>query len=103
MNNEVKFSTSAHNLLKKIEAENTTHQAHKNRSASILASPQAARKKRFTKWDITMSNASWTNNITCSRVKRKAEDGDQEPPFSGTTRTLGSIGPPATLNRLIYD
>jgi len=98
MNNEVEFSAPAHNLLKKIEAENTTHQAHKNRSASILASPQATRKKHFTKWDITMLNASQTNIITCSRVEREADDNNQKPPSSGTTKTLGLIGPPTARN-----
>jgi len=39
MNNEVEFLASAHNSLKKIEVENTSHHAHKNHSASILASP----------------------------------------------------------------
>jgi hypothetical protein len=103
MNNEVEFLALAHNLLKKIQVENITRQIHKNRSASILASPQATRKKCFTKWDITMLNASRTNNITCSRVEREAEDGDQEPSSSGTNRTLGSINPLAARNRLTYD
>jgi len=39
MNNKVKFLVPAHNLLKKIEAENMTREAHKNCSTSILASP----------------------------------------------------------------
>jgi hypothetical protein len=39
MNNEAEFSAPVHNLLKKIEIENTSHHAHKNHSASILASP----------------------------------------------------------------
>jgi hypothetical protein len=103
MNNEVEFSAPTHNLLKKIKAENTTHQAHKNRSANILASLQVARKKCFTKWDITMLNASRTNNITCNCVKREAEDDDQKPTSSGTNKTPGSISPPAARNRLTYD
>jgi hypothetical protein len=52
MNNEVEFVISAHNLLKKVDAGDTICQAHKNRATSILASPQAARKKRFTKLDL---------------------------------------------------
>jgi hypothetical protein len=39
MNNEVEFAIPAHNLLRKTDVENTTCQAHKNRMASILASP----------------------------------------------------------------
>lgn len=45
MNNEVKFSAPAHNLLTKTEAENSARQENKNRLASIQASPQAAKKK----------------------------------------------------------
>ncbi len=45
MNNEVEFAVPAHNLLRKTDVENTTRQAHKNLTTSILASPQAARKK----------------------------------------------------------
>ncbi len=52
MNNEVEFAASTHNLLRKTDVESTTRQAHKNCMASILASPQAARKKWFTKVDL---------------------------------------------------
>ncbi len=53
MNNEVEFVAPMHNLLRKSDGENSTRQAHKNRLASMLTSPQAARKKRFTKLDLT--------------------------------------------------
>lgn len=53
MNNEIEFAASAHSLLKKVNAGDTTCQANNNRTASILASPQAARKKRFTRLDLT--------------------------------------------------
>lgn len=39
MNNEVEFAAPAHNLLMKTEAENSTQQENKYRSASIQASP----------------------------------------------------------------
>ncbi|CAM6055883.1 unnamed protein product [Sphagnum tenellum] len=75
MNNDMEFSTSAHNLLRKTDTGNSTSQAHRNKSASLLASPQAARKKRFTKLDLALM----------------------------TARLLGSIGPPAARNKLTYD
>ncbi|CAM6068342.1 unnamed protein product [Sphagnum tenellum] len=78
-------------------------QSHKNRSVSILTSPHAARKKCFTKLDITMLNVSRMDNITWTCAEREAEDNDQEPPFSGTTRTPGSIGQIAARNQLTYD
>jgi t-SNARE complex subunit (syntaxin) len=47
MSNEMEFSAQTHNLLMKTKATISEHQESKNRSASIQASPQAARKKRF--------------------------------------------------------
>jgi len=56
MNNEIEFVVSAHNFLKKVNAGDTTRQANNNRAASILASPQVARKKRFAKLDLTQTS-----------------------------------------------
>jgi hypothetical protein len=39
MNNNIEFSTPAHNLLRKTNTGNSTCQAHRNKSASLLASP----------------------------------------------------------------
>jgi hypothetical protein len=103
MNNEVKFVTLAHNLLRKTDAENTTHQALKNRSTNILASPKAPRKKRFTKLDLMLLMSTRKDNIVPTRTDQKAEDGDQELPPGDNTRILGSIGPLTARNRLIYD
>jgi hypothetical protein len=75
MNNDIEFSTPAHNLLRKTNTGNSTCQAHRNKSASLLASPQAARKKQFTKLDLALM----------------------------TARLPGSIGPPAARNKLTYD
>jgi hypothetical protein len=58
MNNNIEFITPTHNLLRKINTGNTVRQAHRNSSASLLTSPQAARKKRFTKLDLTPMMAS---------------------------------------------
>jgi hypothetical protein len=54
MNNEVEFVAPTHNLLKKSGAEDTTCLAHRNHMASIMASPQATRKKRFMKLDLAL-------------------------------------------------
>ncbi len=79
MNNEVKFSTPAHNLLMKTEVENSAHQENKNRSVNIQASPQAAKKKRFTKLDITTLIPLWIDSAILIRADRETDDGDQEP------------------------
>jgi hypothetical protein len=55
MNNEVEFSAPAHDLLLKSEPSHIDHQAYKHRMASIQASPQVARKKRFIKLDLGSS------------------------------------------------
>jgi len=52
MNNEAEFAAPAHNLLMKVVPENPTRPGNQNRSASVQASPQAARKKFFVKLDI---------------------------------------------------
>jgi len=75
LNNDMEFSTPAHNLLRKTDTGNSARQTHRNNSTSLLASPQAARKKRFTKLDLDLMIA----------------------------RTPGSIGPPAARNMLTYD
>jgi hypothetical protein len=49
MNNDMGGAVVAHNLLLKKDPACSDHLAHKQRMASILASPQAARKKRFIK------------------------------------------------------
>jgi hypothetical protein len=46
MNNDVVFSGPAHSLLLKTNPASTDHQTRKSTSASLLASPQAARKKK---------------------------------------------------------
>ncbi len=53
MNNDIEFSSPAHNLLLKSGPVSTNHQARKSETASQLASPQAIRKKRFIKLDLS--------------------------------------------------
>jgi hypothetical protein len=75
LNNDIDFVTSAHNLLRKTDIGNSVRQTHRNNVASLLASPQAARKKNFTKLDLALMLA----------------------------RTPGSIGPSAARNCLNYE
>ncbi len=54
MNNDVVFSGLAHSLLLKTGSASMDHQTRKSTSASLLASPQAARKKkRYIKLDLS--------------------------------------------------
>ncbi|CAK9209955.1 unnamed protein product [Sphagnum troendelagicum] len=53
MNNDIEFSGSAHNLLLKSDPVSIDRQACKSETANQLASPQAIRKKRFTKLDLS--------------------------------------------------
>jgi len=51
LNNEtgVAAAATAHSLLLKRDPPNPEHHTHKQKIASLMASPQAARKKRFTR------------------------------------------------------
>jgi hypothetical protein len=76
MNNEVEFAVLAHNLLRKSAVENTTHLTHKNNTASILASPQASRKKRFTKVDLALLRDPQKGSIGPVKSEALVECGD---------------------------
>jgi hypothetical protein len=58
MNNDAGGAMAAHNLLLKRDPLSTEHLVHKQKMASILASPQAARKKRFVKLELGSLEAS---------------------------------------------
>ncbi len=103
MNNEVEFSISAHNLLKKVDAGDMTRQAHNNRAASILASPQAAMKKRFTKLDLARMLSPQVVNLGLSQAAKEGAGGDQKPLPREVNSHPGSINQPAARNRLTYD
>jgi hypothetical protein len=60
MNNDAGFVATTHNLLLKSDPSRTDHHAYKLKMASILASPQAARKKRFIKLDLGSVGTSFT-------------------------------------------
>ncbi len=103
MNNDIEFATSTHNLLRKTDIGNTICQTHKNSSTSLLASPQAARKKRFTKLDLALMIASGQNTNATMSTGKEAENKNSKPSLSDNNKTPGSIGPPAARNKLIYD
>ncbi len=86
MNNEVEFSTSAHNLLLKTGVESTAHQTHKNHIASIQASPQTAKKKRFTKLNITTLKPTQMDNVTAPAPNVKRMMADKTPRLAPPTR-----------------
>jgi hypothetical protein len=52
MNNEAEFTAEAHDLLFKNGPSCIDHQTYKHRMASIMASPQAARKRRYIRLDL---------------------------------------------------
>jgi hypothetical protein len=103
MGNELEFSAPAHNLLMKTEVMHLEHQESKNRSANIQASPQVARKKRYTKLNFTLLASSGANGDDTFSLDRKKEDGPQEDPAKDCIREPGSFGPKAARNRLTYD
>ncbi|CAK9208097.1 unnamed protein product [Sphagnum troendelagicum] len=101
LNNEIEFAASAHNLLKKVDAGDTTCQALNNEAASIFASPQAARKKRFTKLDVTRVPREAMGPST--QEDKKEAVGGQKLAHSKEANPTGSLSQPAARSRLTYD
>ncbi len=58
MNNDAGGAVVAHNLLLKRDPPSMEHLVHKQKMANILASPQAARKKKFVKLELGSLEAS---------------------------------------------
>ncbi len=102
MSNELEFSAPAHNLLMKTEAVHSEHQENKNRSASIQASPQAARKKRYTKLNFATLASLGASGDNAFSPDREKEDDSQEGPARDDIRESGSFGAKAARNRLNY-
>ncbi len=101
MGNEMEFSAPAHSLLMKTEAVQSEHQEFKNRSASFQASPQAARKKRYTKLNFAILASSEANEE--SNPGRVGEEGDPLGSLeTSDDRETGSFGSKAARNRLNY-
>ncbi|CAM6035423.1 unnamed protein product [Sphagnum compactum] len=98
MNNEVEFSASAHSLLLKTGSENSDCQVHKNQTTSIQASPEAAKKKRYTKLDLATIEPPRTVSATLTLDAREAEVDGQKNLNYDPHKTLGSIGSQAARN-----
>jgi hypothetical protein len=79
MNNDGGGAVAAHNLLLKRDPSSSEHIANRQKMASILASPQAARKKRFVKLELGSyeDNLPTRNNPFC------------DPKTTGGTTQLG--------------
>jgi hypothetical protein len=58
MNNDTGGAVAAHNLLFKRDPSSTDHLVYKHMMASIMASPQATRKKRFIRLELGSVEAS---------------------------------------------
>ncbi|CAM6000527.1 unnamed protein product [Sphagnum balticum] len=102
MNNDVEFAGPAHNLLLKSGPESTDRQAHKNMSANLQASPQAVRKKRYIKLDLTQLEPPRANSVPRTPEDRNAQGAGPEDTNHDPHTVMGSIGPPAAQNRLAY-
>jgi hypothetical protein len=101
MGNEMEFSAPAHSLLMKTEAVQSKHQETKNRTANFQASPQAARKKRYTK--LNFAALALTEAKEESDPGRVGEEGDPlENLEAADVRETGLFGPKSTWNRLNY-
>ncbi len=101
MGNEMEFSAPAHSLLMKTEAAESEHQENKNRSTSFQASPQAARKKRYTRLNFAIMASAGANEEP-SLGREEKEDDSQGSPELDKGREMGSFGSKAARNRLSY-
>ncbi|CAM6044951.1 unnamed protein product, partial [Sphagnum compactum] len=97
MNNEVEFLASTHSLLLKTGSESSDRQAHKNRIASIQASPQAARKKRYTKLDLATIDPPRTVSVTRPLNAQEAKVEGQDNPNQDPHKALGSVHQPPEI------
>ncbi len=106
LNNEVPFSLPAHKLLKKASEAAWTRQEPKNSSASFQASPQAARKKRLTRLDMTiLKNPELVAQVEAQDALA-TEQGDINeesiPQRTSADQDTGSIGHAAARTKLSY-
>jgi hypothetical protein len=80
----------------------TTRQELRNKSASIQASPQAARKKRFSRLDMTvLMNPEIDSLVSTQGDSRDGSKGSKLQPNTSINHP-GSISQPAARNRLTY-
>jgi hypothetical protein len=91
MNNDVVFAGPAYGLILKTGPTSTDHQTRKSTSASLLASPQTARKKkRYVKLDLlTITPSNPSDLFQASQTGEGTGQGDQEVVLF---EHMGSIG-----------
>jgi hypothetical protein len=102
LNNEVSFTVPAHNLLKKTGEVDSTRQELRNTSASIQASPQAARKKRLTRLDMTILMDPEIDALVSAKGDHNEECEDSALPQTISANLPGSTSHPAAQSRLNY-
>ncbi|CAM6024155.1 unnamed protein product [Sphagnum balticum] len=107
MNNEAEFVAPAHNLLMDAFPENMSWQENKNRSTNFQASPEAARKKKFVKLNITtLFPPLFPPRVeidSTSHAEHEESKEEHKQPVIEIERTMGLISQPAAQNRLTYD
>ncbi|CAM6055527.1 unnamed protein product [Sphagnum tenellum] len=95
MKNDTGGAVAAHNLLLKRDPSSTDHLVHKQKMASILASPQAARKKRFVKLELGSLKASLSAEANPFQNPKVAGDTTQHDlePDRGYVENVGIESP----------
>jgi hypothetical protein len=102
LNNEVSFTVPAHNLFKKTGEVDSTRQELRNTSASIQASPQAARKKRLTKLDMTILMDPEIDALVSAKGDHNEECEDSALLQTISTNLPRSTSHPVAQSRLNY-
>jgi hypothetical protein len=98
MNSDTGGAVATHNLFLKRDPSSTEHLVHKQKMASILASPQVARKKRFVKLELGNLEASLPAGANPFQDPKAAGGTTQHDlePDRGYTENEG-IEPPSTF------
>jgi hypothetical protein len=102
MNNDVEFAGPAHSLLLESSPESTDRQARKSMLANLQASPQAVRKKRYIKLDLTKLEPPRADSVPCTPEDRNEQGAGPEDTNLNPHTEMGSIDPPAAQNRFAY-
>jgi hypothetical protein len=92
MNNEAEFLASAHNLLLKNGPSHINHHAYKHIMASIYASPQVAKKKRYVKLDLGSAKPNPKAGANPFQVAQEAERNNLQISARAQGCYQGSIG-----------
>jgi hypothetical protein len=102
MNNDIEFASPAHNLLLKSGPASTERQVRMSEAASQRAFPQAIRKKRFVKLDLSKLEPQRVAT-SLNFENRQVDHGAQLNPEFAQDHYTGSIGQDATLALPIHD